>query len=98
MIVCITDGALYFGPGESGRIFANSCSSFAVTLTAITKLQPLLTSTSAGTLLTNPPSTSACPLRQMGADSSWIERFFAGAQEESLREEEEGGNEVMFHG
>ena len=68
MIVWMTEGVLYFGPGESGRMLANSCSSLAVTLTAITKLQPLLTSTSAGTLLTKPPSTSAWPLRQIGAE------------------------------
>ena len=49
-----------------GTILANSCSSLAVTLTAITKLQPLLTSTSAGTLFTKPPSTNAWPLRQIG--------------------------------
>ena len=48
----------------------NSVSILAVTLTAITKLHPIDTSTSAGMLLTSPPSISAWPLRTIGTEST----------------------------
>ena len=58
------------GVGERGMISQNSCSIFAVTLTAMTKLHPEATSASAGMLLTSPPSINACPLRHIGTDST----------------------------
>ncbi len=56
--------------GFSGVMSQNSVSILAVTLTAITKLQPIDTSTSAGMLLTSPPSISAWPSRTIGTEST----------------------------
>src|ERR1043166_5738305 len=56
------------GVGSPGLMSQNCCSILADTLTAMTKLQPIETSTSAGMLLTSPPSINACPLRQIGTE------------------------------
>ena len=58
------------GVGVSGVMSQNSFSILAVTLTAITKLHPIDTSTSAGMLFTSPPSISAWPSRTIGTEST----------------------------